>query len=80
MERISIETERLHIGEWMPELAETLCRLRRMRTTDFSCPMRCLKQLKQHKLPSRNGYPTVAPVRECNPARYSKKAAPASAM
>ena len=27
MERISIETERLHIGEWMPELAETLCRL-----------------------------------------------------
>ena len=27
MERISIETERLRIGEWMPELAGTLCRL-----------------------------------------------------
>ena len=25
MERISIETERLRIGEWMPELAGTLC-------------------------------------------------------
>ena len=80
MERISIETERLHIGEWMPELAETLCRLSQNEDNRLFLPDEVFETVEAAQTAISEWISNRRAGTGMQSCRYSKKAAPASAI